>query len=63
MQADLDSNLQQNIHGVSQYACLTELLHVPLHKRHVGFLIAKLLLMILDVLTGHRDLRRHKLNR
>lgn len=46
-------NLQHNIHRVILYASFTELLHVPLHKGDVGLLVAKLLLMVLDVLTRH----------
>lgn len=56
-------NLQHNINCVVLYSSLIELLHVPLDERHVGFLVAKLLLMVLDILASHCDLKRSRLNR
>lgn len=51
-------DLQHYIHRVAPYASVTELLHVPLDKFDVGLLIVKLLLVVLNVLTRRRDLKR-----
>lgn len=55
-------NLQHNINGVTLYAGLTQLLHVPQDKSHIGLLVAERLLMILDVLTRRCDLRKCELS-
>ena len=55
-------DIHQNIHWISLYACFIELFHVSLDKSDIGLLIAKLLLMVLHILTGCCELKRYKLN-